>query len=291
MHIRKDIIIAVSILLLILISACAQQEPTGYVIDKITTTTIQATTTTTTTIVDLQENVVSRVIDGDTIELQNSGSVRLLGINTPERGQFYYTEATERLRELVEGKTIRLEKDVSDKDQYGRLLRYVHIDNIFVNLEMVKEGYAHVYFISPNTKYVNLFTEAEMVAKNTEIGIWQYSDLSKCIGISYFHWNAEGYDCNNLNDEYVIFSNSCSYSISMNDWTVKDEATHAYTFPKFTLAAAYSVTLYTGSGTDTLTELYWRSSGKSCNAIWNNDGDTLYLRDNEGKLVLSYSYP
>ena len=262
----------------------------------ITSTTIapeeQTTTTTEPTTTTMQATfVISRVIDGDTIEMSNDDKVRLLGINTPERGQFYYTEATERLRELVDGKSVILEKDISNKDQYGRLLRYIHIDNIFVNLEMVEGGYANAYFISPNTKYINLFTEAEIVAKNAKIGIWQSSDLSKCIGISYFHWNAEGNDCNNLNDEYVIFSNSCSYSISLNDWTVKDEATHIYTFSDFTLAAVSTVSLYTGSGTDTSTELYWSSSGKPCNAIWNNDGDTLYLRDEEGKLALSYYYP
>ena len=303
---RKALIIPVSILLLILISACIQQEPTGYVSGETTTTITEINiseeyevtnvidsniTTTITEITVLEENTISRVIDGDTVEFQNGDRVRLIGINTPERGQFYYTEATERLKELVEGEAVGLEKDVSDKDQYGRLLRYIHVGDMFVNLEMVRGGYANVYFISPNTKYLNLFIEAETVAKNAKRGIWQSSNLSMCIGIYYFHWNAEGDDCNNINDEYVVFSNSCPYSISLSGWTVKDEATHIYTFHDYTLAAMSTITLYTSSGTDTSTELYWGSSGKTCNAVWNNDGDTLYLRDDEGKLVLSYSYP
>ncbi|MHC1600317.1 MAG: lamin tail domain-containing protein [Candidatus Methanospirareceae archaeon] len=65
----------------------------------------------------------------------------------------------------------------------------------------------------------------------------------------------------------------------MTGGTVKNEANHIYTFPDFTLAGGATVTLYTGSGKDITTELYWNSSGHSCNAIWNNDGDTLYLRD------------
>jgi micrococcal nuclease len=223
--------------------------------------------------------------------LQNGERVRLLGINTPEKGQPYYEEATNRLKELIEGETVTLEKDVDDKDQYGRLLRHIYIEDTFVNLEMVREGYANVYIIPPNTKYSYKFEKAEEEAKNAKRGIWQPSeDLSKCTGILYFHWNAEGNDCYNLNDEYVTFKNSCSKSIDMTGWTVKDEANHIYTFPDFSLAGGATVTLYTGAGKDTTTELYWDSSGYQCNAIWNNDGDTLYLRDTSGNLVISYSY-
>ena len=237
--------------------------------------------------------IVYEVIDGDTIKLQNGERIRLLAINTPELGQPYYEEARNRLKELIEGKTVTLEEDVEDKDQYGRLLRYIYVGDTFVNLEMVREGYANVYIISPNIKYSNEFKKAEEEeeAKTAERGIWQPSkSLSKCIGILYFHWNAEGNDCYNLNDEYVTFKNTCSQSIDMMGWTVKDEANHIYTFPDFSLAGGSIVTLYTGSGKDTATELYWGSSGHTCNAIWNNDGDTLYLRDMGGDLVISYGY-
>ena len=97
--------------------------------------------------------------------LQNGERVRLLGINTPEKGQPYYEEATNRLKELIEGKTIALEKDIEDKDQYGRLLRHIYIDDTFVNLEMVREGYANVYVIHPNVKYSSKFEKAEEEAK------------------------------------------------------------------------------------------------------------------------------
>ncbi|OFV68312.1 MAG: micrococcal nuclease [Candidatus Syntrophoarchaeum caldarius] len=235
--------------------------------------------------------VVTSVIDGDTVELQNGERVRLLGINTPEMGQPYYEEATNMLKKLIEGKTVMLEKDVEDKDKYGRLLRYIYIDDRFVNLELVREGYANVYIIPPNTRYSDDFEKAEEEAKNAKRGIWQQSEgLSKCIGILYFNWNAEGNDCYNLNDEYVTFKNTCTESIDMTGWSVKDEANHIYTFPDFELAGGATVTLYTGSGMDTKRALYWNSSGHTCNAIWNNDGDTLYLREVGGNLVISYSY-
>lgn len=259
----------------------------------IASSTIPTETPTPTLKSETTSAIVSNVIDGDTVKLQNGEKVRLLGINTPEMGQPYYEEATNRLKELIEGKTVRLEKDVEDKDQYGRLLRHIYINDTFVNLEMVREGYANVYIRPPNTKYSYEFEKAEEEAKNAERGIWQPSpleDLSKCIGILYFHWNAEGNDCYNLNDEYVTFKNTCSESIDMAGWTVKDEANHIYTFPDFSLAGGAIVTLYTGAGKDTTTELYWDSSGYQCNAVWNNDGDTLYLRDMNGNLVMSYSY-
>ena len=73
----------------------------------------------------------------------------------------------------------------------------------------------------------------------------------------------------------------------MTGWTLSDEAGHVYTFPSgFILDAGATVTIYTGSGTDTQDKLYWGSSSP----IWNNDGDTAYLKDNEGKLVDSWSW-
>lgn len=241
--------------------------------------------------------IVSKVTDGDTVELQSGERVRLLGINTPEKGQPYHEEATNRLKELIEGKTVTLEKDVGDKDQYGRLLRYVFLSDENINIKLVKEGYANVYIISPNTKYKNYFIQAETEAKNLKIGVWKPPSAGqdvcddKCINVSYFHWDANGNDCENLNDEYVTFKNTCDFSCDVGGWTVKDESSREpYTFPSFTLGSGATVTLYTGFGTDSSTELYWGSIGRSCNAIWNNNGDTLYLRNSDGYLVLDHSY-
>ncbi len=243
-----------------------------------------------------QNAIVSKIIDGDTIEVETGERIRLIGINTPERGQPYYQEATNRLKELVEGKNIVLESDVQDKDQYGRLLRYVFVDDLFVNLQLVKEGYATVYIVQPNTKYETSVRNAENEAKILKLNIWKQPTGenicdNRCIGISYFKWNAEGNDCNNLNGEYVTFVNTCSYSCDLTSWTVKDESSrNPYVFPNFVLQSEKTVTLYTGCGTNTQTQLYWCSSGYSCNAIWNNGGDTLYLRNSNGELVLNYPY-
>jgi hypothetical protein len=95
---------------------------------------------------------VSRVIDGDTLQLQNEDIVRLICIDTPEKGEPGADEATQYLESLVLNKIVRLEKDVSEKDKYDRLLRYVYVDDVFVNKQLVKEGHAEVFRYGEDTK-------------------------------------------------------------------------------------------------------------------------------------------
>lgn len=117
---------------------------------------------------------VTRVIDGDTIVIEGGYHVRYIGIDTPEREQPYYEEAKQYNEELVDGKTVRLEKDVTNKDRFDRLLRYVYVGSVFVNAELVRQGYAQVYPKEryPDNKYYNLLKEAETEAKEAEKGIW-----------------------------------------------------------------------------------------------------------------------
>ncbi|MEW6295859.1 MAG: lamin tail domain-containing protein [Candidatus Diapherotrites archaeon] len=234
---------------------------------------------------------VSEVLDGDSIVLENGSEVRLIGINASEAGQQCYSEAKSKLEELVKGKTVRLEKDISNKDQYERQLRYVYVGNVFVNKEMVRLGYATAYEYPPDTKYSPQIAQAEKEAKQNKGCLWQTSEANyikdKCIQIMNFHFNASGNDNYNLNDEYVSFKNACAYPIEMSGWSIKDEATNTYTFPSFILKPNSIFTLYTGSGTNTETQLFWRRSGY---AVWNNTGDTMYVRNSSGGLVLNYSY-
>ena len=116
--------------------------------------------------------IATRVIDGDTFELRSGEKVRLLGIDAPEKGQYYHDEATNRLRRLVEGKKVRLEKDVSNRDRYGRLLRYVYVDGKFVNLELAKEGCAVMFVTPKNVKHLNELLKAEEEAKLRGRGVW-----------------------------------------------------------------------------------------------------------------------
>lgn len=122
--------------------------------------------------------LVTMIIDGDTILLENGESVRYLGVDTPEthhpvRGlECYGPEATERNRELVGGKLVRLEGDQTDRDRYGRLLRYVYVDGVFVNAELVEEGYAYSSYYPPDTKYYEQLLALELEAEQEGRGLW-----------------------------------------------------------------------------------------------------------------------
>jgi len=120
----------------------------------------------------LEEALVVRVIDGDTVELADGRRVRYLGIDTPEQGEFYAAEATTTNRELVEGKLVELQQGNRDCDGYGRLLRYVYIDGIFVNAELVAQGYAIAYIFDPDEKYSQVLVRLEQYAKLRQRGLW-----------------------------------------------------------------------------------------------------------------------
>jgi len=124
-------------------------------------------------------NYVKRVIDGDTIELDNGERVRLIGIDTPETVhptksvQYFGKEASNFTKNLVEGKLVKIEYDVQKRDKYNRLLAYVYLeDGTFINAELVKQGYAQVSTYPPNVKYVHLFTKLQTEARENNRGLW-----------------------------------------------------------------------------------------------------------------------
>jgi len=120
--------------------------------------------------------IVSRVIDGDTLELQDGERVRLIGINTPELDDTQQAavamEARGYLRGLAEGKKVRLEYDQDKEDMYDRTLAYLYLeDGTFINAEIVKQGYSEVYTTYP-FKYMKEFQFYEQQAREARKGIW-----------------------------------------------------------------------------------------------------------------------
>ena len=133
-----------------------------------------------TTAPETYENVlVVRVIDGDTVELENGERVRYLGIDTPETVhpdkpvECYGPEATERNKELVEGKTVSLLQDGPDRDGYDRLLRYVFVDSTFVNGDLVWGGYAYARSYGDVPLFYQTLVQLERSARERERGLWE----------------------------------------------------------------------------------------------------------------------
>ena len=107
------------------------------------------------------------------------------------------------------------------------------------------------------------------------------------IAVQSVHADAAGDEYDNLNDEYVVFENPGSGTLDLTGYAVEDEAGHHYDFPDgAALDAGATVTLHTGSGTDTDTDRYWGSSSP----IWNNAGDTVYVFDDSGTQVVAHTY-
>ena len=104
------------------------------------------------TVNNIIENKVSRVIDGDTFVLESGEIIRLLCVDSPEKGEKGYQEAKIFLENLILNKNIFLEKDISEKDVYNRSLRYVYQENIFINKELVKNKHAAIFRYGNDTK-------------------------------------------------------------------------------------------------------------------------------------------
>ena len=129
----------------------------------------------------LQPAVVTRVVDGDTIRVQIDGEeyrVRYIGIDTPETGESgspaecFSREATERNRELVAGRTVGLERDVSETDTFDRLLRYVWIEDRMVNAALLEGGFALASTYPPDVKNSELFAYLQAQAREASRGLW-----------------------------------------------------------------------------------------------------------------------
>ena len=132
-----------------------------------------------------EEALVVRVVDGDTIVVDRGRGderLRYIGMDTPETVkpgspvEWMGREASAANRALVDGKTVVLEKDVSETDRYARLLRHVWLRGggpwRLVNLELVRDGYARVSTYPPDVKYADLYLAAQVDAREHDRGLW-----------------------------------------------------------------------------------------------------------------------
>lgn len=151
---------------------------------------------------------VVRIVDGDTIDVQIGGQtfrVRYIGMNTPETGQPCAAEATNYNAELVMGKTVTLVTDVSETDRYGRLLRYVYVGDVFVNAELVRQGYANASTYPPDVAHADLFVQLQAEARAAGRGCWAAPTSTT--------WNCSGnlYNCSDFSscEQVMSYWNAC----------------------------------------------------------------------------------
>jgi len=200
----------------------------------------------------VETHYVTRVIDGDTIEIETGQSVRLKGINTPEKSMPQHQEAKELLEKLILNKTIQIENYGNDK--YGRMLGQIFLDSQNINVKILQEGLATLYYYEHDKHYEKL-KQAEEFARLNERGLWKKSPNEYCIEIIELEVEEP---------ELLILENKCNKHFNI---TIKDDATHIYKEiiePKSQFKKEFS-------------------------HIWNTDGDSIYIYDSEG-LLSFYRY-
>jgi len=199
-----------------------------------------------------EEKVVSRVIDGDTLELIGGEKVRLIGINTPEKSRGLYLKAKEFVQELVENKSVEIENYGFDK--YGRSLAYVFIGGVNLNRKILEMGFGTLYYYEKDLHYEELRIAEEFARLNGK-GLWDKSSNWGCLKIVKFK---------NDEPESLVLENICDRDLKIE---FKDDATHIYE------AVIEGDSIYT----------------KEFSHIWNNEGDSIYVYDTEGLLIF-YRY-
>ena len=207
--------------------------------------------------------VMMRALDGDTFDLADGRRVRMLNINTPEKGEFGASEALAYLKGF-ENKT--LEIDVIGRETYGRLLARVYAPN-YVNLEIVRNGLARTLLVQENE--VNEFAKAQEDARDNELGMWEHSEYYDCLSGKIYK-----------KEERVDFEKRCD--VGLVGWTISDETTRKYTFKQ---EPADEFVFYSAEGEQNSTALFWKRGN-----AWNDDRDALSVRDSEGKLVYYSAY-
>jgi len=208
---------------------------------------------------ELEETIVIKIIDGDTIETE-LGTIRMLGINTPEKNKYLYQEAKDFLL-FLENQTIYVLRDIEDRDKYDRLLRYVFYENRLINLEIIEQGLGTAYMFE-DISYKDKLLRAEQQARNQKLGLWEISDnkCSKCIELIQL----------NPQEEFFILKNNCNFDCNISSWYVKDAGRNIFDLENLEAGSELRI-----------------NSKKS---IWNNDHDSFFLRDSEEKLVIYYNY-
>lgn len=226
---------------------------------------------------------VARVIDGDTILLEDGRKVRYAAVNAPEEGDPGFRESMQANNLLVGGKEVRLEVVQRKADRHQRLLAYVYVGQRLVQAELVRQGWA-IVTRAGSVAHRELLQRYQEEAKQGGRGIWAKGEYQGKLVVIKVHPRDTGKS--KANDEYVVFKNVGSSSLDLTGWFVSDEMNQFYVVPRFILGAGKTFTLYTGAGKNSTDALYW---GRR-KTVWNRGGDTIIIKDSTGRFVLSHVY-
>jgi len=191
---------------------------------------------------------IDRIIDGDTVE-SNSTSIRLLGINAPERGEYLYDGAKEFLEDKILNQTVYLKYGKERYDKYNRILAYIFLNNTNINIKLVENGYANYYFYGGKDEYSNELLGAWEICLNNNVNLCEKSN-DVCVA------------CIDIKNSNTI-TNNCNFECDINEWEIKGEGRNKFIFNKSL-----------GSNQETFFGLDLSDSGGS-----------LFLRDGKGLLV------
>ena len=240
-----------------------------------------------------ETTAVLDVIDGDTIRIGSQAEpeiVRLLGINSPERGECQAAEASAVLRQLVAGREVRLVPEVSERDSHGRLLRFVFSGRDLINETMVRAGLAIAFAVPPDVSAAELLLRAEEAAERAQVGIWNPTACGPAAthglvieGIQ----SGVGWSGGPTEGESVVIGNPLASPVQLSGWTLRDSSsTHRFQFGDYVLSGGAELTIKTGCGRDEMGTLHWCST----EPVWNNAGDHAFLLDPNGNIVSHLRY-
>lgn len=215
---------------------------------------------------EVETSTILRVIDGDTLELQDSRIIRFANINAPEK-DFYNSNLALNFLKQFENSTISFE--ILQTEKYGRLLARVYSGSEYLNLELVSLGFSSKFLVHESE--LKQFKHAELSAISQNKGIWLSSDLSSCFKSTIFP-----------EEELIVLENICP-SLNLKNWKLKDESRSVLVFPSIFLG---KITIHTGKGKNNMTDIFWQSTSN----ILNNDRDSIYLFDTQGKLAHYSTY-
>ncbi|MDA3837233.1 MAG: thermonuclease family protein [Nanoarchaeota archaeon] len=237
---------------------------------------------------DVEYGVIERVVDGDTIVVattrkltvdskqstvngqqltaddeQLTYKVRMLGINTPEKGEWLYDEARE-FMDGFNGSEVVLEFGSEKFDRYGRTLAYVFVDGVNLNLEIVRQGLANAYFPAGRDKYYDEFYYAWEECMQRSVGFCATAE-EECLE---FDWKPT--------EDYVLIRNVCSSGIDFSGWSIKDEGRKKFVFEGRKINGYEEIVI---SNEDFLEDY-----------VWTRSGDSIFVRNAEGGIVYFDKY-